>query len=165
MAYRYPKGAKTPTAIVTDVIATVAWIDFLLDIKLPHILFPIDMNKSAKDNGELYKKYEKFHDDVIQKMSYRQKIDMFFALSNIEDLKINGKILKTKRLFLLLGEFRNKIAHNPAMSLMIAKKKLSTDSVGYKMFYKQYENFHKLYKILEPIIDQLEKSLNLNHYI
>ena len=148
MAYRYPKGAKTPTAIVTDVIATVAWIDFLLDMKLPHILFPINMSKTTKDNGELYKKYKKFHDDVIQKMSYRQKIDMFFALSDIDDLKINGKVIKingkifkTKRLFLFLGEFRNKIAHNPAMSLMVAKKKLSTDSVGYKIFYEQYDFF------------------------
>ena len=115
MAYRYPKGAKSSATIVVDVIATVSWVDFLLDMKLPHIMFPIDFSKTPKENGELYKKYDKFHRDVIQKMSYRQKVDMFFALADVSNLKIGDETIKTKTLFLAMGEFRNQIAHNPVV--------------------------------------------------
>jgi hypothetical protein len=160
MAYKYPKGAKSSATIVVDVIGTVSWVDFLLDIKLPHILFPIDFSKTPTENGELYKKYEKFHKDVVQKMSYRQKVDMFFALADVTNITIGEKTIKTKTLFLALGDFRNQIAHNPVMTLVKSKRGLTEDSVGYKVFYEQYDTFHKTYKLLEPMLKDLEKSLH-----
>jgi len=160
MAYKYPKGAKSSATIVVDVIGTVSWVDFLLDVKLPHIIFPIDFSKTPNENGEQYKKYDKFHKDVVQKMSYRQKVDMFFALAEVTDLKIGKKTIKTKTLFLALGEFRNQIAHNPVMTLVKSKKGLTESSVGYKVFYEQYDTFHKTYKLLEPMLKDLEKSLH-----
>lgn len=113
MAYKYPKGAKSSATIVVDVIGTVSWIDFLLDIKLPHLIFPIDFSKTPNENGEQYKRYEKFHKDVVQKMSYRQKVDMFFALVDITNVKIGETTFKTKTLFLALGDFRNQIVRLP----------------------------------------------------
>lgn len=160
MAYRYPKGAKSSATIVVDVIATVSWVDFLLDMKLPHIMFPIDFGKTPKENGELYKKYDKFHKDVVQKMSYRQKVDMFFALVDVSNLKIGDETIKTKTLFLDMGEFRNQIAHNPVMTLVKSKKGLPKNSVGYEVFYKRYETFDRTYKLLEPMLNDLEKSLH-----
>ncbi len=160
MAYKYPKGAKSSATIVVDVIATVSWVDFLLDIKLPHIIFPIDFSKTPNENGELYKRYEKFHNDVVKKMSYRQKVDMFFALADVSNLEVGKKTIKTKTLFLALGDFRNQIAHNPVMTLVKSKKGLPENSVGYKVFYEQYDTFHKTYKLLEPMLKDLEKSLH-----
>lgn len=158
MAYKYPKGAKSSATIIVDVIATVSWVDFLLDVKLPHLIFPIDFSKTPNENGKQYKRYEKFHKDVVQKMSYRQKVDMYFALVEVTDLKIGNETIKTKTLFLGLGEFRNQIAHNPVMTLVKSKKGLPEDSVGYEVFYKRYETFHRAYKLIEPILKDLEKS-------
>ncbi len=160
MAYKYPKGAKSSATIVVDVIGTVSWIDFLLDIKLPHLIFPIDFSKTPNENGEQYKRYEKFHKDVVQKMSYRQKVDMFFALVDVSNLKIGDTVFKTKTLFLALGDFRNQIAHNPVMTLVKSKKGLPENSVGNMVFYERYETFHKTYKLLEPMLKDLEKSLH-----
>lgn len=163
MAYKYPRGAKSPNSIIADVIATVSWIDSLFDMKLPHILFPIPMDVSINQIDKvMYKRYNKFRDDVILKMSYRQKVDMFFAIADIQDLKFGDETITQKQikmLFVYYGEFRNKIAHSPVVAVIPNRHKLPDDSIAVEFFYNGYERFHKAYRVIKPVMDNVEKSM------
>jgi hypothetical protein len=164
MAYKYPRGAKSPNAIIADVIATVSWVDTLLDMKLPHMFFPIPMGSPVDQVDKvMYRKYNKFRDDVIRKMSYRQKVDMFFAVVDINDLKFGDKLITQKQikmLFIYYGEFRNKIAHSPVVAVIPNRHKLPDDSIAVEFFYDGYEQFHKAYKVIKPVMNNVEKSMS-----
>ncbi len=164
MAYKYPRGAKSPNAVIADVIVTVSWIDALFDMMLPHVLFPIPFGVPVSQvDPVLYKKYNKFRDDVIRKMSYRQKVDMFFAVVDIGDVKFGDNKPVTqkqiKMLFVYYGEFRNKIAHSPVVMSIPSRNKLPDDSIAVEFFYDGYERFHKAFKVIKPVMDSVEKSM------
>lgn len=61
-------------AIITDVIATMSWIDFLLGLTLSHAAFPVKLDEPVSAQEDLHKRFDKYHNDFIDKLSYRQKI-------------------------------------------------------------------------------------------
>ena len=157
MAYKYPKGTSNVDSIIADIVATTAWVDFVIGLKLAHIAFPINLNEPASENQSLFQKFFKYHEDIISKMTYRQKIDHFFALVEINGDDQMQKAYKT--MAIKLGEIRNTVAHNLAVSLIPADFDLSKNNVGANIINEQYDLFNQIFARLDQFIEGLEESM------
>ena len=157
MAYKYPDGAKTTDSIIADVISTVAWIDFVLQLKLAHIAFPIKFGDKVDKNPEQFKDFFEYSNEYIAKISYRGKIDMFFALAKFNDSQLRKGF---KTLMIELGKIRNDIAHNAAIGLISNDIDLGHDNVGAKIISEKYKLFNDIFTRLESFVEQLEESMS-----
>jgi hypothetical protein len=158
LAYKYPQGADTADSIIADIVATVAWIDLIIGLKLAHVAFPIHLNEPKSISAQLGKRFMSYYEKIIDKMSYRQKIDMFFELIEFKNDEQTRKEFKT--LFIQLGKIRNKAGHNIALSLMPNDLSLiKKDSVGEKVINDNYKLFNKIFSKLEKFIENIENSM------
>lgn len=156
MGYKYPDGTKDVDSIIADVIATVAWVDLVVQLQLAHMAFPIKMNSRADEDHELFSRFQNYSSKYLANLTYREKLDMFFALVEFEDKQLR-KDMKT--IMIELGKIRNDVAHNAAISLIDNKLDLERDTVGAHIINKKYELFNEIFKRVEPFIIQLEKSM------
>lgn len=156
MAYKYPDGAHNVDGIIADIVATVAWTDLIIQLKLAHMAFPIKLNSKASDNPELFKKFQDYSEKYLARLGYREKLDMFFSLVEFQDEQLR-KDMKT--IMIKLGEIRNIVAHNAALNLADNKLNLKTDSVGAHIINEKYTMFNEIFKRVGPFIAQIEKSM------
>lgn len=156
MGYKYPKGAKNVDSVIADVVSTVAWIDLVLQLKLTHIKYPLKMSSRVSEVSAVFEKFQDYSMNHVAKLSYREKIDEFFKIVRFSDKQYRKGI---KTLMMKLGEIRNKVAHNAAISLADDKLNLADDTVAAHIINEQYELFNEIFKRVEPFIAQLEKSM------
>ncbi len=157
MAYKYPDGAKTVDGIVTDIIATTAWVDLIIGLRLAHVAFPVNMTDAVGTNQNIERKFLSYHKDIIEKMTYRQKVDMLFALVDINSDEQYRKDIKT--LCIALGEIRNKTAHNMAISLIPDDFDLAKESVGSDLINTNYKAYNLAFKGVKGFIEELERGM------
>lgn len=156
MGYKYPNGTENIDSIITDVIATVAYIDLVLQVKLAHAKYPVKMSSRVSENPEQHEKFENYLYKHVEKLSYREKIDEFFKILISND-KQYRKAMKT--LMIELGKIRNTVAHNSAFSWTDKDFDLTSDTVGAHMINKNYELFNEIFKRVKPFIDKIEESI------
>ena len=157
MAYKYPGGAKTVDGIITDIIATTAWVDLIIGLRLAHVAFPINMTDVVGRNQKIERKFFGYHKDIIEKMTYRQKVDMLFALVDINSDEEYRKDLKT--LCIALGEIRNKTAHNMAISLIPDDFDLARENVGSDIINTNYKAYNLAFEHVKVFIEELEHGM------
>lgn len=158
MAYKYPNGTESVDGIIADIVATTAWIDLILKLKLAHIPFPINLSRPKSENPELGLKFSNYHQNVISKLTYRQTIDTLFALIEINGDDQTRKDLKT--LLIKLGEIRNNVAHSIALSLVPDDFDLKKDSVGSVIVNGQYNLYNDVFSRVRPYIENIEESMS-----
>lgn len=156
MGYKYPNGTKNVDSIIADVIATVAYIDLVLQVKLAHTKYPIKMSSKISEDPELHQQFEHYLNKHVGELSYRDKIDEFFR-SLVSCDKQYRKSMKT--LMIELGKIRNNVAHNSAFSWTNNDFDLTSDTVGAHMINKNYELFNEIFKRVRPFVDKIEESI------
>ncbi len=156
MGYKYPEGATEVDSIIADVVATVAWIDFILQVKLAHAKYPIALNSKVSENSDKYKQFQDYCFKVVGELTYREKIDEFFKVMTFDDKQYRQGM---KTLMIELGKIRNKVAHNAAVSLTNNRLNLEADTVGAHMINTNYKLFNDIFKRVGPFVNKIEDSL------
>jgi len=156
MGYKYPNSAVDVDSIIADVVATVAWIDLVLQLKLAHIKYPVKLNSKVPENIDLFEKFQNHYANQVAKLSYREKIDAIFDQLEFENKQYRKDI---KTLMIELGKIRNKVAHNAAISLVDKNFNLQSDSVGAHMINTNYDLFNEIFKRVEYFVTKTEESM------
>jgi len=155
MALKYSKGAINVDSMIADIIASQSWIELILELKLAHLFFPVAMNKPKNNNPELSKKFEKFMTNISSKMDYRKKVDFISEIVSIKDVDIKD----VKTVLITMGEIRNKVAHNLAVSLLPDDFDISSDSVGAITIKENYNLYCEAFSKIQTFIESLENSM------
>lgn len=153
MGYRHATGAKTVDEKIADVIASMSWVDVMIEYRISHFF-----NNLKTD----FHKAELLRLLVLSELRYIDKVKILHKLLSNYALLPDKSFKKD---FQRMGEIRNKIAHESVLiTLGDEGKDGSVGSELTKRLGKQYDEFNILLDKYNTFIDDGDYMENPNYY-